>query len=60
MAAKTTKKTAYTGPRSFDGQFTRAMPEDVEHYTLTMEEIRELPIVVWNESNNQWEFDGDE
>lgn len=52
-----TKSPAYTGPRAFDGEVTRAMPESDQHYVLTLEEIKQFPIVVWNESNNQWELE---
>lgn len=54
--AKTAKK-AYVGPRAFDGEVTRAMPEHDQHYALTLEQIKEFPVIVWNESNSQWELE---
>ena len=53
--AKTASK-VYTGPRCFDGEFTRAMPEDREHYTITLDEIKTFPKLKWEESKQQWEF----
>ena len=53
----TTKARKYKGPRAFDGKFTRAMPEDgTVHSSLTLDEIKALPIVKWNETKQQWEF----
>lgn len=52
----TAKAKKYTGARSFDGKHTRAMPENVAHWSMTMGEIEKLPIVVWNEEKQQWEY----
>jgi hypothetical protein len=53
-------KKKYTGPRAFDGQLTRAMPEDITiHSTLTAEDIQKLPVIEWNQTKQQWEIQGE-
>lgn len=53
-------KKKYTGPRAFDGQLTRAMPEDITiHSALTAEDIQKLPVIEWNQTKQQWEIQGE-
>lgn len=55
MTAKSKKK--YSGSYAFDGKLTRAMPEDTAtHSSLTLDEIKTFPVVEWNESKKQWEY----